>query len=68
MPSNAALRVQQMHALMLAVKLDAESFISEMGLQPGESVRVGDFVFTTPKPARFAPFIAPLKRKVESAA
>lgn len=68
MPLNAVLRVKQMRALMLAVKLDAEGFISEMGLRPGESIEVGGLVFTAPSAARFAPFIELLNKEIETAA
>lgn len=53
---------------MLAMKLFAETLFSELKLEPGESMRVGDYMVTAPQAARFAPFIVPLKRKVETAA
>lgn len=68
MPSNVADRVRDGEALMLAMKLFAETLFSELKLEPGESMRVGDYMVTAPQAARFAPFIVPLKRKVETAA
>lgn len=68
MPSNVADRVRDGEALMLAMKMFAETLFSDLGLSPGQSMRVGDYVVTAPGAARFAPFIVPVEREVESAA
>lgn len=53
---------------MLAMKLFAETLFSELKLEPGESMRVGDYIVTAPQAARFAPFIELSNKEIETAA
>lgn len=68
MSSCIADRVRDARAVMLLAKSMAEALFLDFGLKPGESIRVGDFVVTAPQPARFAPFIEPLNKEIETAA
>ena len=57
MPANLTDRMEQAHALMMAARIASESLCSELGLTPGESAKIGDFILTSLTPSRSVPAI-----------